>query len=167
MFYLVLILVFVLYMFTNILLDFYKPFAFPKNVDDLEFRSVMLDGNSMTHGTLLEIVWTLTPSLVLMLIAIPSFSLLYSMDEVIDPALTIKAIGHQWYWSYEYSDYVSFKGETIAFDSYMVPTSELVKGQFRLLEVDNAIVLPVNTHIRVIVTATDVLHSWAIPSFRS
>jgi len=164
MFYLVLILFFVLYMFGSILHDFYKPYAFPETEGDLAFRQILLRGNGVVHGTLLEIVWTLTPSFILMLIAVPSFSLLYSMDEIIDPSLTLKAIGHQWYWSYEYSDYVQTKGSTLNFDSYMLPTSELKLGQSRLLEVDNATVLPVKTHIRVIVTATDVLHSWAVPS---
>lgn len=164
MFYLVLILVFVVYMFASIFLDFFLPFSDPKSIAELKFRETMLQGKDITHGTLLEIVWTLTPSFILMLIAVPSFSLLYSMDEIIDPALTLKAIGHQWYWSYEYSDYVSTKGDSISFDSYMVPTEELSVGQYRLLEVDNSVVLPANTHIRLIITAADVLHSWAVPS---
>jgi len=100
-----------------------------------------------------------------MIIAVPSFSLLYSVDEIIDPAITLKVIGHQWYWSYEYSDYVTQHGDSIEFDSYMIPESDLQQGQLRLLEVDNRLVLPVNTHIRVVVTSTDVLHCWAIPSF--
>jgi cytochrome c oxidase subunit 2 len=83
------------------------------------------------------------------------------MDEVMDPALTIKAIGHQWYWSYEYSDYQT---ETLEFDSYMVPTSDLNKGDFRLLEVDNRLVVPINTHVRVLVTGADVLHAFAVPA---
>lgn len=116
------------------------------------------------HGTAIEIAWTVTPSLILVLIAIPSFALLYSLDEVVDPAVTIKAIGHQWYWSYEYSDYSQADDQSIAFDSYMIPDDELELGQLRLLEVDNRVVLPVNTHVRVIITAADVLHSWAIPS---
>lgn len=116
------------------------------------------------HGTAIEIAWTVTPSLILVLIAIPSFALLYSLDEVVDPAVTIKAIGHQWYWSYEYSDYTQADDQSIAFDSYMIPEDELELGQLRLLEVDNRVVLPVNTHIRVIITAADVLHSWAVPS---
>jgi len=116
-----------------------------------------------THNTTIEIIWTSIPSLILYLIAVPSFLLLYSMDEIIDPAITIKAVGHQWYWSYEYSDYkVDF--DNVAFDSYMLPEDELELGQLRLLEVDNPIVLPVNTHVRVIVTAADVLHCWAVPS---
>jgi len=116
------------------------------------------------HGTVLEIVWTVTPALILMVVAVPSFALLYSVDELIDPAITIKAVGHQWYWSYEFSDYATEGGEIINFDSYMLPTEDLDKGQLRLLEVDERVVLPINTHIRVIVTAADVLHSWAIPS---
>jgi cytochrome c oxidase subunit 2 len=98
-----------------------------------------------------------------LLLLFPSFALLYSIDEVIDPTLTIKCIGHQWYWSYEYSDFESKLG-TINFDSYMIPEDELELGELRLLEVDNRIVLPQNTHIRVLVTAADVLHSWAVPS---
>lgn len=115
----------------------------------------------LIHGTLLEIVWTLTPALILIAIAFPSFKLLYLMDEVVDPALTLKTIGHQWYWSYEYSDYMT---DALTFDSYMIPTEDLESGQFRLLEVDHRIVLPTDTHIRIIVTAADVLHSWAVPS---
>jgi len=115
----------------------------------------------LVDGTLLEIVWTIVPAVILILIAFPSLKLLYLMDEVMDPALTIKAIGHQWYWSYEYSDYQT---ETLEFDSYMVPTSDLNKGDFRLLEVDNRLVVPINTHVRVLVTGADVLHSFAVPA---
>lgn len=115
----------------------------------------------LVDGTLLEIIWTIVPAVILILIAFPSLKLLYLMDEVMDPALTIKAIGHQWYWSYEYSDYQT---ETLEFDSYMVPTSDLNKGDFRLLEVDNRLVLPINTHVRILVTGADVLHSFAVPA---
>ena len=119
-----------------------------------------------THSTPLEIVWTIAPALILLFIAMPSFALLYSMDEMIDPALTLKVIGHQWYWSYEYSDYNTLQGgETLAFDSYLINIDDLTKGAFRLLEVDNRVILPINTHIRLLVTAADVLHSWAVPSF--
>ena len=86
------------------------------------------------------------------------------MDEIVDPAVTVKAIGHQWYWSYEYSDYNQTDQPAVAFDSYMVPEDDLSPGQLRLLEVDNRIVVPVNTHLRFIITAADVLHSWAVPS---
>lgn len=115
----------------------------------------------LVDGTLLEIIWTIVPAVILVLIALPSLKLLYLMDEVMDPGLTIKAIGHQWYWSYEYSDYQT---ETLEFDSYMVPTSDLNKGDFRLLEVDNRLVVPINTHVRVLVTGADVLHSFAVPA---
>lgn len=120
--------------------------------------------SNLTHGTLIELVWTITPSFILITIAIPSFALLYSMDEVVDPAVTMKAVGHQWYWSYEYSDYINEEGETINFDSYIVPEEDLELGQLRLLEVDNRIVVPTNTHVRVIITGADVVHSWAVPS---
>jgi cytochrome c oxidase subunit 2 len=120
--------------------------------------------SKIIHGTTIEIAWTVTPSLILMVIAVPSFALLYSMDEVVDPALTLKAIGHQWYWTYEYSDYSDADDGSLVFDSYMIPEDDLELGQLRLLEVDNRVVLPVQTHIRVIVTAADVLHSWAVPS---
>jgi len=90
--------------------------------------------------------------------------LLYALDEVIDPAVTVKVTGHQWYWSYEYSDMLNETGESIDFDSYMIPESDLELGQLRLLEVDNRLVVPSETHIRFIVTGTDVIHDFAVPS---
>lgn len=120
--------------------------------------------SSLTHGTLIEMIWTITPAFILLIIAIPSFSLLYAMDEVISPSITIKALGHQWYWSYEYSDYVNENHEFIEFDSYMIPEEDLEFGQLRLLEVDNRMIVPTNTHIRIVISAADVLHSWAVPS---
>jgi len=118
----------------------------------------------LVHGTLIEFIWTITPAGILVALAFPSFKLLYLIDEVIDPAITIKAIGHQWYWSYEYSDYATQDAAGIAFDSYMIPDSALELGDLRLLEVDNRVVVPVNTHVRVVITAADVLHCWAVPS---
>jgi len=119
-----------------------------------------------THSSVLEIVWTILPALVLLLIAIPSFTLLYSLDELIDPVVTLKIVGHQWYWSYEYSDYATLEGgESLNFDSYLVNVDDLTTGAFRLLEVDNRVILPINTHIRLLITSADVLHSWAVPSF--
>ena len=102
--------------------------------------------------TLIELIWTITPAFVLIAIAFPSFRLLYLLDEVISPTVTIKVVGHQWYWSYEYSDYINVSGESIEFDSYMLPDSDLELGQFRLLDVDNKVIVPVDTHIRLIVT---------------
>jgi cytochrome c oxidase subunit 2 len=117
-----------------------------------------------THGTLVEIIWTLVPAGILLAIALPSLKLLYYVDEVIDPVLTIKAIGRQWYWSYEYCDYATDAEQGVNFDSYMIPDELLEEGQFRLLEVDNRVVIPVNTHVRILASAADVIHSWAVPS---
>ena len=118
-----------------------------------------------THSSLLEIVWTILPAFVLLLIAIPSFSLLYSLDENIDPSITLKIVGHQWYWSYENSDYATIAGYgSLNFDSYMINTNDLTPGSFRLLEVDNRVLLPIHTHLRLLVTSADVIHSWAVPS---
>nr|YP_009505025.1 cytochrome c oxidase subunit II [Periophthalmus novemradiatus]AWW89618.1 cytochrome c oxidase subunit II [Periophthalmus novemradiatus] len=107
----------------------------------------------------IEVIWTVLPAIVLILIALPSLRILYLMDEITNAHLTMKAIGHQWYWSYEYSDY-----QDIAFDSYMVPTQDLAPGQFRLLEVDHRLVVPAEAPVRVLVTAEDVLHSWTVPA---
>ena len=118
----------------------------------------------LNHGTLIELIWTISPAFILIAIAFPSFRLLYLLDEVISPTITIKVVGHQWYWSYEYSDYINERGESIEFDSYMIPESDLELGQFRLLDVDNRVVVPVDTHIRLIVTGADVIHGYAVPS---
>nr|YP_002640567.1 cytochrome c oxidase subunit II [Rallina eurizonoides sepiaria]BAH24077.1 cytochrome oxidase subunit 2 [Rallina eurizonoides sepiaria] len=106
-----------------------------------------------------ELIWTILPAIVLILLALPSLQILYMMDELDEPDLTLKAIGHQWYWTYEYTDF-----KDLTFDSYMIPTPELSPGHFRLLEVDHRMVIPMESPIRVIVTADDVLHSWAIPT---
>lgn len=127
---------------------------------------------TFTHSPVLEIIWTILPAVILLIIAAPSFSLLYSLDESINPDMTLKIIGHQWYWSYEYSDpIISEDGskfeshDGIFFDSYLVNESDLMMGQIRLLEVDNRVALPTDRHIRLLVTSADVLHSWAVPSF--
>jgi len=162
-FYLVLIFVFVIWVFISILRDFYSRVRRPKTVHHLTLlRTSMLQVKSLTHSSVLEVIWTLTPSIILMLIAVPSFALLYAMDEVLTPLITFKAIGHQWYWSYEFSDYSEIKN--IIFDSNLIYQDELLKGELRLLTVDNAVILPTNTHIRVIITSMDVLHSWAVPA---
>jgi cytochrome c oxidase subunit 2 len=108
---------------------------------------------------MLEVLWTLIPCLILIVIAVPSFKVLYSQDNIPKADVTIKAIGYQWYWGYEYPD------EKIAFDSYMVAEKDLKPGQPRLLAVDNEIVVPVNKVVKVLITANDVLHAWALPSF--
>nr|YP_009003616.1 cytochrome c oxidase subunit II [Schistometopum gregorii]AGZ19102.1 cytochrome c oxidase subunit II [Schistometopum gregorii] len=106
-----------------------------------------------------EMIWTILPAIIMIVIALPSLRILYLMDELSDPHLTIKTIGHQWYWSYEFTDY-----DNLSFDSYMIPTQDLELGQLRLLEVDNRMVVPMESPIRMLISAEDVLHSWAIPS---
>ncbi len=112
-----------------------------------------------SHNTLVEVAWTVVPVLILVIIAIPSFRLLYFEDRSVDADLTVKAIGHQWYWSYEYAD------EGLAFDALMVADADLKPGQPRLLTTDTAVVVPIDKKVRVLTTASDVLHSWTIPAF--
>ena len=105
----------------------------------------------LNHGTLIELIWTITPALILILIAFPSFKLLYLMDEVSDPAMSVLAEGHQWYWSYQYPDFLNSDNDFIEFDSYIVPESDLEDGALRMLEVDNRVILPELTHVRFII----------------
>jgi len=128
----------------------------------------------------LEFIWTLFPSIILLLLAIPSFGLLFSVEKVSAPELTVKVIGHQWYWEYQYMDYIQYneiiendlykfvyKNKTednYIIESYMINEDDLSKGQFRLLEVDKKLVLPINSSIRLLITSDDVLHSWAVPA---
>jgi cytochrome c oxidase subunit II len=118
----------------------------------------------LNHGTLIELIWTITPAIILILIAFPSFKLLYLMDEVSDPSMSILAEGHQWYWSYQYPDFLTSDNEFIEFDSYIIPESDLEEGALRMLEVDNRVILPELTHVRFIITSGDVIHSFAVPS---
>nr|YP_009350184.1 cytochrome c oxidase subunit II [Agnathotermes crassinasus]AQP26527.1 cytochrome c oxidase subunit 2 [Agnathotermes crassinasus] len=111
------------------------------------------------EGQMIETLWTIAPAIILVFIAIPSLRLLYLMDEIHNPAMTLKTVGHQWYWSYEYSDFTKLE-----FDSYMVQQEDQPINAFRLLDTDNRVVLPMNSPIRMIVTAADVLHSWTVPS---
>lgn len=140
----------------------------------------LLKTKEILENTKLEIIWTLIPSFILILIAIPSFSLLYAMDEIVDPKLTVKAIGYQWFWVYEYAqnynkynfEYLtdilgynySLIKDSLIYDSIMISDEELPLGYHRLLDVDKQLILPTNIHTRILVTAADVLHSWAIPS---
>jgi cytochrome c oxidase subunit 1 len=149
MFFIIIVVVFVSWMLGR-LLYFY-------NVKNTATPRV-----AFAHHTTLEIIWTYIPAAILVLIAAPSFSLLYSIDALVCPKISVKVVGHQWYWSYETTDMVNSKD--INFDSYMLLEADLPKGALRLLEVDNRLVLPVRTTTRVIITAADVLHSWAIPA---
>nr|YP_009412489.1 cytochrome c oxidase subunit II [Triatoma infestans]ASK39793.1 cytochrome c oxidase subunit II [Triatoma infestans]QKY63764.1 cytochrome c oxidase subunit 2 [Triatoma infestans]UOF70712.1 cytochrome c oxidase subunit II [Triatoma infestans] len=118
-----------------------------------------LTNRYLLEGQTIELIWTILPAIILVFIALPSLRILYLMDEINNPVLTIKSIGHQWYWSYEYSDF-----SNIEFDSYMKPSNDLEMSDFRLLDVDNRVILPMNSQIRILVTAADVIHSWTIPS---
>jgi cytochrome c oxidase subunit 2 len=112
-----------------------------------------------THNVTVEILWTLIPCLILIVMAVPSFKILYKQDTIPKADVTVKAIGYQWYWGYEYPD------ENIIFESYMIETKDLKENQPRLLAVDNEVVVPVNKVVKVLITANDVLHAWALPSF--
>lgn len=120
--------------------------------------------NKLTHrflleGQIIELIWTVLPAITLIFIALPSLRLIYILDETNNPTITIKTIGHQWYWSYEYSDF-----KNIEFDSYIIPQNEINNFNFRLLDVDNRITIPFLSQIRILVSAADVIHSWTIPS---
>nr|QAT77387.1 cytochrome oxidase subunit II [Pimelia sp. Algeria_18_3] len=113
----------------------------------------------LLEGQLIEVIWTILPAITLIFIALPSLRLIYILDETNNPLISIKTIGHQWYWSYEYSDF-----KNLEFDSYMIPTMEMNNFNFRLLDVDNRMVVPFMSQIRMLITAADVIHSWTIPS---
>nr|YP_010454127.1 cytochrome c oxidase subunit II [Neorossia caroli]QXJ42143.1 cytochrome c oxidase subunit II [Neorossia caroli] len=128
------------------------------------YMSVILMTNkfsclNITESQKIETIWTLAPAVILLFLALPSLRLLYLLDETNQPLITIKSMGHQWYWTYEYSDFLN-----IEFDSYMTPTNELNLGEFRLLETDHHLILPMKTNTRIIVSSADVIHSWTIPS---
>lgn len=118
----------------------------------------------MVHGTLIELIWTISPAIILIFIAFPSFKLLYITDDVTDPDMTVKVEAHQWYWTYEYADFLNSDEEFISFDSYMINEPELESGRLRMLEVDNRIILPELSHTRFNISSTDVIHSLAVPA---
>ena len=151
MFYLIIILFSVGWILISIIINFVK-------------TKSPISNKHFNHGTLIELIWTITPALILVFIAFPSFKLLYLMDEVTDPSMCVLVEGHQWYWSYQYPDFLTDDNEFIEFDSYLVPESDLENGALRMLEVDNRLIVPELTHIRFIVTAADVIHSFASPA---
>ena len=130
----------------------------------VNYRKAKISNKYVNHGTLVELIWTISPALILILIAFPSFKLLYLMDEVIDPSLVIYGEGHQWYWSYQYPDFTNNEEAYVEYDSYIVPEADLEKGKLRMLEVDNKVIIPELTHTRFIVGGADVIHSYACPS---
>jgi cytochrome c oxidase subunit 2 len=164
MFFLTFICIFVFLLLFFCLKNFSK-----QKVEDISIR--------MVHAALLEIIWTLFPAIILFVIALPSFSLLYSMDEILEPILSLKVVGHQWYWSYEFidgtiaQDCLKIKQDlnlssnmSEGFDSYLLAEEDLTEDSIRLLTVDNHLIIPVEVPSRILVTSADVLHSWAIPT---
>ena len=123
-------------------------------------RFVNKTPSKVTHNVLLEIIWTVIPIVILIVIAVPSFKVLYKNDRAISPEMTLKVTGYQWYWGYEYPDHGG-----ISFDSRMVADEDITGDQKRLLSTDNVVVLPIETDIAILVTANDVIHAWAIPAF--
>jgi cytochrome c oxidase subunit 1 len=146
MYFMIVIVVFVLWTLCRII------FLFDSGTNEVP--------DSFSHNITLEVVWTTLPSFILLTLVVPSFSLLYAMDDLLMPDMTIKVVGNQWYWSYEYSDL----SNKISFDSYLVLEPDLALGSFRLLEVDNRLILPTDMGIRILITSSDVLHSFAVPS---
>ena len=120
---------------------------------------------NLLERQIIECIWTIIPAIILIQIAIPSLLLLYILEESIDSSLTIKVLGHQWYWSYEYTDFWSISKNTqIEFDSYIIPSNEIENNIFRLLDVDNRTIVPYKIHIRILISSADVLHAWTVPS---
>jgi cytochrome c oxidase subunit 2 len=158
MFYLVAIVVFVFVAVGLTIAEFYWGTPHRDRADRMAAAKVV-------HSTGLELFWTLAPLGVLVSIAVPSFALLYSMEEKYDTALTLKAVGHQWYWEYQYALTDSEGGDLyFGFDSYMIPDADLTHGGLRLLETDTTVVLPAYHRLRVLTTSADVIHSWALPA---
>jgi len=114
----------------------------------------------ITHNTQLEVAWSVIPIVILVVIAVPSFKLIYYSDRAVDAEMTLKAVGNQFFWTYEYPNH-----DDLTFDAILVEKDDLKKGDLRLLTTDNAVVLPVNTTIRFLTTANDVIHAWAMPAF--
>jgi len=170
---LLIISIFVVYMLGALLKKWHWGWEKP-NSDSMRSNSEYLKTVNLVHSPVLETVWTIIPSLILMIIAVPSFALLYAMDEVLDPYWTAKVIGYQWYWSYE-AGVIHIKDPTYhqglrgnMWDSYMIPTTDLTEvtgyGSFRLLEADSPLLLPTNEQIRILVTSADVLHAFSVNS---
>lgn len=129
-----------------------------------KYSKVVINNKYVNHGTLVELIWTISPGLMLIFIAFASFKLLYLMDEVSDVNMTFYAEGHQWYWGYQYPDFLGEDGDYIEYDSYLTPESDLRKGAFRMLDVDEKVIMPEVTHTRFLISSGDVIHSYACPA---
>jgi len=165
-FIIIIIVIMVLFVFNDILLGYgYSILYCNKNginsLDVLLRRKLLLKMNNIVHGTFLEIIWTIIPAVILVGLAIPSYNLLYMLDSGYTPDLTVKVIGNQWYWTYEIR---LSKDVNIVFDSYQKLEEDLKKGEYRLLEVDKELYIPVGTRLRFIITSRDVLHSFSLPA---
>lgn len=136
-----------------IIIIFYVGYLIILNLNNKLINRLILDHDE------LELIWTVVPGIILLFLIFPSLRILYLLDEINKPTITLKVIGHQWYWRYEYSDFLNIK-----FDSYIIPQNEIELNNFRLLDVDNRIIIPVNTQIRILVSAADVLHAWTVPA---
>ena len=146
--------------FTNMILLFILRFV-GFMILSITFSRIVHKG--LIEGQVIECIWTLVPGVILVKIALPSLSLLYLIEESHRPDLTVKAIGHQWFWEYEYSDFWTQEG-SFAFDSYIIPASDLEEGIFRQLEADNRLILPYSCKVRILISRADVLHSWTVPA---
>jgi cytochrome c oxidase subunit 2 len=171
-YYLTLIVIFVFWSTFSIIWQFYyKLHVDPSEIEINVLRREVVAFRKVTHNETLEFWWTLIPSVIVFFIALPALILIYALETpVSEPVMTMKAVGHQWYWSYEYTDkldrdvFHQYADKKVLIDSYLVPESELKFGDRRLLEVDRPAVLPIDMQIRVIVTSMDVIHSWSVPS---
>lgn len=130
----------------------------------LRYGKSVITNKFVSHGTMVELIWTVTPGLILIFIAFTSFKLLYLMDEVSDVNMTFYVEGHQWYWTYQYPDFIGNDDDFIGFDSYLIPEADLEDGALRMLDVDERVILPEVTHARFLVSSGDVIHSYACPS---
>lgn len=169
-YYLTMIVIFVFWITFSIIWDFHVKVYSSKSTNFELFENILAFKN-FNHSEALEFWWTLVPSIILFFIALPALTLIYAIETPVDaPALTFKIVGHQWFWSYQNHDqldpefFPQYSDRFFNFDSYIKPESELKFGQRRLLEVDKPLVIPVETPLRIIVTSTDVIHSWAVPS---
>jgi len=157
-------------MLVHIFIDFWFKINYPKTIIDLEFRQMYFLTKNIKHHTELETIWTIIPTIQLMLMAVPSLQLLYSMDTFHDAHVSVKVTGHQWYWSYEVTRIIEtniheFDVLTEKFDSYMIMEDDLSLSYKRLLSVDNNLALPYAVHTRLLVTSNDVIHSWGVAAF--
>jgi cytochrome c oxidase subunit 2 len=164
---------FVFWIIFRCIVIFYKPnnYLLSKNssryqIGNFFFNKIGYYAKGIKHYSNVEFIWTIIPALILVIIGIPSFSLLYFIEQFSEPHIILRVEGHQWYWHYNIKQLppLNFEATDLAFDSYMIPSDSLKLGQLRLLEVDTKVVLPIKTHIQVLTSSVDVLHCWSVPA---